>query len=64
MGRLILVTAFCIMAGCASAPKGGFCSIAEPIRLSEQAIDAMSDAEITKALEHNERGARLCGWKP
>ena len=44
--------------------KGDFCQIAHPIRLSQQAIDAMSDEEVKEALAHNRLGARLCKWKP
>lgn len=64
MARVILFAALCIMAGCQSVPKGGFCSIAEPIRLSPATVDAMTDAEVQAALEHNEKGRRLCHWEP
>lgn len=43
---------------------GTFCDISRPIRLSAQAIDAMTDAEVTATLAHNLKGRRLCGWKP
>ncbi len=54
---LVLLTA-------CQTPKGDFCQIAHPIRLSQQAIDAMSDEEVKEALAHNRLGARLCKWKP
>lgn len=44
--------------------KGTFCSISEPIRLSPQAVDALTDAEARDVLAHNERGKALCGWRP
>lgn len=43
---------------------GTFCDISKPIRLTDATIDAMTDAEVEKALAHNRKGARLCGWKP
>lgn len=66
MGSVVRVCAFFALtaiAGCQTA-KGDFCQIAHPIRLSQQAIDAMSDEEVKEALAHNRLGARLCKWKP
>lgn len=62
--KLILIAAFCIMAGCQTVPKGSFCSIASPIRPSRATIDAMSDREVAEFLSFLEKGKRLCGWKP
>lgn len=63
MGKIAALALLLTLTAC-QAPKGGFCSIAEPIRLSEQAIAAMSDAEVKAALAHNRKGAALCRWKP
>ena len=52
-----------ILAGCQTA-GGSFCDIASPIRLSDAVIDQMTDTEVNKALAHNEKGERLCGWGP
>ena len=52
-----------LLAACATT-GGTFCDIAEPIRLSHEAIAAMSDQEVGDALAHNFKGAKLCGWKP
>jgi hypothetical protein len=53
------------LAACQSVPvQGDFCYRNEPIRLSGTVIDQMSDADVERVLAHNERGARLCGWKP
>lgn len=60
--RLILL-AF-LLAGCQTVPKGSFCQISEPIRLSDSAIDALSDAEVKALLSHNRKGQRLCQWRP
>ena len=54
---LVLLTA------CQST-SGDFCQIAHPIRLSQQAIDAMSDEEVKHALAQNRLGQKLCGWRP
>jgi hypothetical protein len=64
MGPKIAVLAvFVVLAACATT-RGTFCDIAKPIRLSDQAIAAMSDQEVDDALAHNLKGAKLCGWKP
>jgi hypothetical protein len=51
------------VAGCTST-SGSFCQISKPLRLSQQAIGAMSDVEVREALAHNRKGEKLCGWKP
>lgn len=54
-----------LLAACAKPlPQGTFCDIEHPTRLSEQTINAMTDAEVEDALAHNLKGAKLCGWKP
>lgn len=62
MVRLAALALLVALTACTTA-KGSFCSIAKPIRLSDQAIDAMSDAEVKAALAQNRQGAALCGWK-
>lgn len=52
------------LAGCQSAPKGSFCQISSPIRLSSQTVDHLSDEEVSALLAHNEKHQRLCGAKP
>lgn len=51
------------LAGCTQTTKGTFCAISSPIRLSSQAVDALSDQEVKDILAHNRKGAKLCGWK-
>ena len=51
------------LAACTTA-RGSFCDIARPIRLSNGAIGAMSDQEVSAALAHNRKGQKLCGWRP
>ena len=55
---------FVLLVAACTTPRGSFCEIADPIRLSPAAVDAMSDAEISAALAHNRKGEKLCGWKP
>ena len=63
MVKALIFTGLLALAAC-QTPSGTFCDIAKPIRLSAQAIDAMTDAEVTATLAHNRKGAKLCGWKP
>jgi hypothetical protein len=62
VARLILITL--LLAGCVSAPRGSFCDVEHPWRLSPATVDAMTDTEVAAALAHNRKGAALCGWKP
>jgi starvation-inducible outer membrane lipoprotein len=62
VARLILLTL--LLAGCTTAPRGSFCDIEHPTRLSPATVDAMTDTEVAAALAHNRKGAALCGWKP
>lgn len=61
--RTCAIFALIAIAGCTS-PRGSFCAVSDPIRLSSQAIDAMSDDEVKDVLAHNRLGQRLCGWRP
>lgn len=63
MLRISMLSALLFVAGC-PATTGSFCAISKPIRLSEQTVATMSDAEVSDTLAHNEKGAALCGWKP
>lgn len=50
------------IAGCTTM-GGSFCAVERPIRLSAEAIAALSDGEVSQVLAHNEKGAKLCGWR-
>ncbi|MER8979242.1 hypothetical protein [Mesorhizobium sp. M0870] len=53
---------FVALAGCTTV-AGSFCAIEHPIRLTKAEVETLSDASITAILAHNEKGAKLCGWK-
>jgi hypothetical protein len=59
---LIATCAIFALVGCTTTPKGSFCAIAEPIRPAN--VDVLTDAEVSKILSHNAKGAALCGWIP
>lgn len=63
MVKALILAVLIALAGC-QATKGSFCAISSPIRLSSQAIDHLSDAEVKDILARNETGRKLCGWKP
>lgn len=63
MVKGLILAALIALAGCTTA-KGSFCEIAQPTRLSQAAIAALSDAEVKKILADNRKGQRLCGWRP
>lgn len=60
---LLLVGFLAGLAACTTA-KGSFCDIARPVRLSDAAVDVLTDAEVAALLAHNRKGAALCRWKP
>ena len=62
MARVLVLAALLALGACQTA-KGSFCDIAKPVRLSDAAVDALSDAEVAAMLSHNKKGAKLCGWK-
>lgn len=62
--RLIRTCAIlALVAGCTTA-KGSFCQISSPIRLSAETVDHLTDAEVVDLYARNEKGRKLCGWKP
>ncbi len=63
MAKALILALLIAVAGCQTT-KGTFCQISSPIRLSSEAVDALSDSEVNTILAHNEKGAKLCGWKP
>lgn len=63
MVRALTFAALLLLAAC-QTPAGDWCDIANPIRLSAETIDAMSDAEVAAVLAHNRKGTAMCGWRP
>jgi hypothetical protein len=61
--KALALASLLALAACQTA-KGSFCDIAKPVRLSDAAVDALSEAETAALLAHNRKGAALCGWKP
>jgi hypothetical protein len=51
-----------LIVGCTTTPKGSFCALADAHRPAN--VDALTDAEVADLLKHNEKGRKLCGWKP
>lgn len=60
---MLLCICTVLLAACTTT-KGSFCQIAQPIRLSGETIDHLSDEEVSSVLAANEKGRKLCGWKP
>lgn len=63
MGKAVTVVVLLALAACQTS-SGDWCDIAKPIRLSHEAIDAMSDSEVAAVLAHNRKGEAMCGWRP
>ncbi|RWL14901.1 MAG: hypothetical protein EOR57_31640 [Mesorhizobium sp.] len=63
MVKILTLAVLLAISGCQTT-KGSFCAIAKPVRLSEAQVLQLSDAEVKALLAHNQRGQRLCGWKP
>jgi hypothetical protein len=60
---LILAAALALAAGCTTS-GGSFCAVERPIRPTQAEVVTLSDATVAAILAHNEKGQRLCGWKP
>jgi hypothetical protein len=63
MGKGLMLALLVALAGCTTA-SGGFCTVSSPLRLSANAVDGLSDAEVRALLTHNRKGQKLCGWRP
>lgn len=63
MPKALMLAAILAISACQTT-RGSYCDITKPIRLSDAAVDALSDAEVARVLSHNEKLATLCGVKP
>lgn len=63
VAKALAIAAFIALAGCMTT-GGSFCDVSKAIRLSPEAIAALSDSEVNAILAHNEKGRALCGWTP
>ena len=63
VARTLILAALIALAACQTT-GWTFCDISKPIRLTEAQIEQLTDAQVKELLAHNERGRRLCGWKP
>lgn len=63
MVKIALALALLGLAGCQTS-GGNFCSVAKPIRPSAETIASLTDQEVAAILAHNQKGQRLCRWKP
>ena len=59
MPKALMLAAILAISAC-QTPRGSYCDITKPIRLSDAAVDALSDAEVARVLTHNEQWAKLC----
>lgn len=61
IGLWLLIALGLVLTGCASGSvRSTFCLIATPIYIHPS--DVLSERTAVAILEHNERGAALCGW--
>jgi hypothetical protein len=59
--KIAAVAMLAVLAACAN-PRGSFCDLAAPIRLSDEQIATLTDEQVAQFLGQNERGRVLCGW--
>ncbi|RWC46744.1 hypothetical protein [Mesorhizobium sp.] len=52
-----------LLAGCATS-GGSFCAAGHPIRPAKAEVAALSNGSVAAILAHNEKGQKLCGWRP
>lgn len=63
MVKILTLAALIAIAGCTTA-GGSFCKVEHPIRPTKAEVKTLSDASVAAILAHNEKGQKLCGWKP
>jgi hypothetical protein len=63
MVKILTLATLIALAGCTTA-SGSFCSVERPIRPTKAEVATLSDASVAAILAHNEKGQRLCGWRP
>lgn len=63
MVKILTLAALIAVAGCTTT-GGSFCKVEHPIRPTKAEVAALSDATVAAILAHNEKGQKLCGWKP
>jgi hypothetical protein len=51
------------LAGCTTS-GGSFCAAGHPIRPTQAEVATLSGASVAAILAHNEKGQKLCGWRP
>jgi hypothetical protein len=61
--KVLTILAAAAVAGCAT-DGGSFCAVEHPIRPTAAEVATLSDASVSAILAHNEKGAKLCGWRP
>lgn len=60
MPKALMLATILAISACQTT-RGSYCEITKPIRLSDAAVDALSDAEVARVLTHNETHKKLCG---
>ncbi|MBN9255293.1 MULTISPECIES: hypothetical protein [unclassified Mesorhizobium] len=63
MVKVLALGMLVALAGCQTA-GGSFCVVEHPIRPTKAEVAMLSDASVAAILAHNEKGEKLCGWKP
>lgn len=63
MGLKVAIALCALLAGCQTY-GGSFCTVASPIRPASTDVALMSDSLANQILALNEKGQKLCGWKP
>jgi hypothetical protein len=62
MVRILMLATVLALVGCTTT-GGSFCKVEHPIRPTKAEIATLSDATVAQILAHNEKGAKLCGWR-
>lgn len=57
----LLLLAILSLTACASAGPDSLCVVESPIYLDRS--DVLTTPTLRAVIAHNERGAKLCGWK-
>lgn len=62
MVRALLLCSTLLLTACQTT-GGSFCDLSRPIRLTDEQIAQLTDAQVRDFLAFNRKGAKLCGWR-
>ncbi|RWP83562.1 MAG: hypothetical protein EOR11_23215 [Mesorhizobium sp.] len=61
---MVKIIALSLLLAACTTSGGSFCAAGHPLRPTRAEAATLSDASVAAILAHNEKGQKLCGWRP